>query len=552
MSRLQRPPEPGFVPTVPNLLGNAARVFADRPFLIDDDRTLTYAQAEAESAVLARGLLALGHGKAARVAMLVPSCTDFVLAWLAGSRIGALMQPLSTLYKPAEIDYALGHLDSETLIFLARYGDLDLAGRVEDAIPGLKEQASPELRLASHPYLRRIIVLGECDRPWALGGFEALRQLAAESPALDAAYLRAVEERVVPADLAVTISTSGTTAHPKAVVHTHGTMVRICHEFLDYTDFQPDERNLVSMPLFWVGGFNTSLIPALHSGGALVFPRGPKTADYVDAIERHRVTRVPGWIAQRLQIVREAAAAGRDISSIRGSLLHNHDEAGRQIPEALSAGSFGMTETFGMHTLEKRRSAMPRSKAGTLGRNLPHVQRKIVDLETGLDMQPGGKGELLVRGYTLMNGYYKVEREDVFEADGYFATGDVCSIDEDGYLTFHTRRTEMIKTGGANVAPLEVERVLKEHPEVDEAYVFGIPHAERGQAVIAVFTNAHGKTVAPAELRRHAAERLSAYKVPLAYVQYAGADIPRTASAKVSKITLAQDVSGDPDLYSKS
>jgi len=540
------------VPTVPNLLGNAARVFADRQFLIDDDRTLTYAQADDESAVLARGLLALGHGKAARIAMLVPNCIDFVLAWLAGSRIGALMQPLSTLYKPAEIDHALGHLDTETLVVLARYNDLDLVERIEQAIPGLKDQAAPALQLASHPYLRRIIVPGGCDRPWALGGFDALRELAGANPAIDAAYLRAVEERVVPADLAVTISTSGTTAHPKAVVHTHGTMVRICHEFLDYNNLHPDERNLCSMPLFWVGGFNTSLVPVMHAGAALVFARGPKVSDFIDAIERHRATRVPGWMPQRRQIVRDAAAAGRDISSIRGSLLHYTDEFGREIPEELAAGSFGMTETFGMHTIENRSLAMPRSKAGTLGRNLPHVQRRIVDLETGQELAPGGRGELLVRGYTLMNGYYKVEREDAFDADGYFATGDVCSIDEDGFLTFHTRRTEMIKTSGANVAPLEVERVLKEHPEVDEAYVFGIPHAQRGEAVIAVFTNAQGKSVAPGELRRHAAERLSAYKVPLAYVQFAGPDIPRTGSAKVSKIALADIVLRDSDLFDKA
>lgn len=551
MSKLQKPVDPGFVPTIPNLLAHTLALYGTREFLIDDHRTLTYAEADGLSARLALGLLALGHTKAARVAMLVPNSIDFVLAWLAGSRIGALMQPLSTLYKPAEIDYALGHLDTETLIVPARYNDIDLLQRVEDAIPGLRDQNSANLQLASHPYLRRIIVLGDCDRPWALGGFPALEALAEANPALDEAFLRAVEQRVVPADLAVIISTSGTTSHPKAVVHTHGTMVRVCHEFLNYNNFHPDERNLCSMPLFWIGGFNTSLIPGMHVGAALIFARGPKNADLIDAIERHRATRVPGWIAQRKQMVREAAETGKDLSSVRGSLLHYLDEYGRPIPDELAAGSFGMTETFGMHTIENRQSAMPRSKAGALGRQLPHIQRRIVDLETGRELGSGEKGELLVRGYTLMAGYYKIEREDVLDADGFFATGDVCSIDEDGYLYFHTRRTEMIKTGGANVAPLEVERVLKEHADVDEAYVFGIPHAERGEAVIAVFTNAEGKTVAPGELRRHSAERLSAYKVPLAFVQFASSDIPRTGSAKVSKLSLADIVKSDPDLFKK-
>ena len=540
MQKLQRPADIGFSPTIPNLLRNAVETFGNREFLVEDARTLSYAEVDEASSMVARALLALGSGKAARVGLLIPNGVDWVVCWLGAARAGALTQPMSTLYKPAELEYCLGQLDVETLFVSARYGNIDLLDRLDQALPHLRDQASTTLRLPSHPYLQRIVVLGETDRAWAIKGLDSLRSIASTEPRIDDAFLRQVEDRIVPADLLVTISTSGTTAHPKAVVHTHGTAVRVPHEFLEYIDFQPAERNLASMPLFWVGGLNCNLIPALHVGGTLIFPRGPKTPEVLDAIRKHRPTRVPGWEAQREQLMREALANHVDISCIRGGLNAYLDEQNREIPINLRAGAFGMTESFGMHTLERRRAALPRSKAGSLGRQLAGIQRRIVDLETGQDVAPGNAGELLLRGYSLMAGYYKVEREDTFYADSFFPTGDVCSIDEDGYLSFHTRRTEMIKTAGANVAPLEVERVLRLHADVTDAYVFGLPDPVRGEAVVAVVTAASGNDLDIAALQQLAAENLSSYKVPRSIVQFAISEIPMTASNKVSKAELAK------------
>lgn len=538
MHKLQKPLDPGFVPTLPNLIGHAAKNFGDRPFLVDDVQTRSFAQADAESAELARGLIALGQGKAARVALLLPNTPDWVIWWMATGRAGALTQPFSTLYKPAELEWGLAHLDTETLIVESRYLNIDFLARLEEAIPGLAEQASPDLFLPTHPFLRRIIVVGECDRAWATKGKEAVLAAAAAHPAIDAAYLASVEDKIVPADLLVTISTSGTTAHPKAVVHTHGTAVRITHEFLEYVDFVQEDRNLVGMPMFWVGGLNTNLLPAMHMGASLIFAAGPKTSDMIDAIEKYGVTRLPWWPIQIQGLLKEANERGANLSSMDRA-LHTRDEYGRDIPPARRGSSFGMTETFGMHTIERRTVPIPASKAGAMGRNLPHIQRRIVDLETGLEVPAGQQGELQVRGYTLMAGYYKVEREDVLTADGFYPTGDICSIDEDGYLTFHTRRTEMIKTSGANVAPMEVERVLLGHPQVGEAYVFGMPHPTKGEAVVAVVVPRTGADADTVALRKLTADQLSSYKVPQAIFAMESAAIERTASGKVNKKQLA-------------
>ena len=538
MQKLQKPVDPGFVPTLPNLIVHAAARFADRPFMVEEGRSVTYAEADAQSAALAKGLIALGAGKASRIGLLVANTPDWVLWWFAAGRVGALTQPFSTLYKAAEIEWGLGHLDTETLIIQARYLNIDFVARLEEAIPGLKDQTSTSLFLPSHPYLRRIIVLGECDRPWAIGGKEAVLDAAKAQPVIDDTYLANVQQRITPADVLVTISTSGTTAHPKAVVHTHGTAVRITNEYLDYIDFRPDDRNLVGMPMFWVGGLNTNLLPAMHCGGTLVFAAGPKTSDMIDAIERFKVTRLPWWPIQIQGLVKEATERGADLSSMDHA-LNARDEYGNDIPPTRRAGAFGMTETFGTHTLARRTVPMPASKAGALGRALPHVHLRIVDPETGQILPPGVQGELQVRGYTLMAGYYKVEREDVLTADGFFPTGDVCSLDEDGYLYFHTRRTDMIKTSGANVAPMEVERVLTSHPHVSESYVFGLPHPTRGEAVVAVVVPEKGKAPDIAELRKLTADQLSSYKVPSAILPVDEAIVPRTASGKVNKKHLA-------------
>ena len=532
MQYLQRPTDPGFAPTIPNLLAHAAENFSQAEFLVDDKRTLTFAQADAASAEIAKGLLALRIGKGTRVGLLMPNTADWVLCWLAAARVGALTQLFSTLYKPAELNWGLGHLDVDTLLVAGAYLNVDFLQRLEEAIPDLAAQTSTTLNLPSHPYLRHIVVWGDCDRPWAIKGAEALKAIAAQSPQIDSNFLKQVESKIAPADLLVTISTSGATAHPKAVVHTHGAAVRVPYAFLDYIDFRPDDRNLVGMPFFWVGGFNVNLIPAMHRGATLVFAASSKNADMLDAIKRHKVTRLPWWPIQMKALLQEAEARGADLSSIR-------DLANRLVGSA----SFGMTETFGMHSIEPRTSVLPRDKVGSLGRNLPGVERKIVDLETGLETSPGKAGELYVRGYSVMTGYYKVEREDTFTRDGYFPTADVCSIDHDNYIRFHTRRNDMIKTSGANVAPLEVERVLIAAPSVKEAYVFGLPHPTKGEAVIAVVVGGADGVLDTEAVRQLASTHLSSYKVPQAIVPMDAEAIPRTASGKVNKPSLAQLVS---------
>jgi acyl-CoA synthetase (AMP-forming)/AMP-acid ligase II len=201
-----------------------------------------------------------------------------------------------------------------------------------------------------------------------------------------------------------------------------------------------------------------------------------------------------------------------------------------------------MTETFGTHSSESEFAAAPPGMAGGRGRSMPGIERRIVSVETGEVLGPGEEGELQVRGPNLMRGYLKREREEVFTPDGFFATGDRCSIDADGCLWFNGRVKELIKCAGANVSPLEVEAVLVSYPEVREALVFGLPDPGRGQAVAAAIVPEPGSVFDAEALRRRLKGDLSAYKVPTIYVELAPEDVPRTDTGKPKKELVAQRV----------
>jgi acyl-coenzyme A synthetase/AMP-(fatty) acid ligase len=542
------PPGPEYPPTLPNLIANMVSSFGDRDFLIGVDQRSTFAETDRQAADLALGLLGLGLGKGSRIGILMPNNPEWVISWLAAGRIGAHAVLLSTFYQAGEIRWALRHNDLNTLLISDRYLKADYPERLERAIPQLSDQESTTLYLKEAPYLRHIVVWGETNRPWAMHGPDELLQIARKNPVLERDFLDHVEQNVTPADDLVTICTSGSSAEPKAVVHTHGVTIRAVCSFLDYLDFQGTDCSYSGQPFFWIGGLNVNLIPCMLLGASLAFSATPDPKDILEVIEKEQVSRVSLWPAQVRGLSQLAARGGRDVSSVRTGLGPRLDEYGQAIPSdrLVSSGGgvgLGMTESFGMHSMEKTTNVTPLGKGGNWGRHLPGMERRIVDPETGLVLPPGVEGELYIRGFAMMRGYYKVEREDTFTRDGFFATGDRCVIDEDDYLFFHGRLSEMIKTSGANVAPREVELVIQARPEVREAIVFGMPDEVKGEIVACVVVPAIDDDPLDIEtLRAAIGEEISPYKVPQEFVVMAFEEIPRTGSAKAHKPKLRDAV----------
>lgn len=531
---------PDYPATLPNVIADTTRRYADREFLVMGERRLTFRDVERSSAHLARGLLAAGVGKATRVGIIIANTPDWVEAWYAAGRIGAFTVPLSTFFQAREISWALNEADIDTLLIVDEYLGHNYIERLERAIPELASQTSTQLYLPSHPYLRRIVVWGQCDRPWAIKGPQALRAMADAVPTIDDAYLKTVESLVTPADLLMGICTSGSTAQPKIVVHTHGSVLKTTHAYRSYSlgNFRPDERCLCAMPFFWLGGLNSNLMPVIYEGACLLFSESQRAEDQLDVLIKEKATRASMWPAQFKPIREVAEARGLNLNHLVPG-VEVRDPAGNILPlERRIASLLGMTESFGPHGVGNWGEVLEEKNGASWGRNLEGIERKIVDPTTGETLPPGKDGELYIRGWSMMAGYYKRERGEIFDADGWFPTGDTCHINENGYLYFKGRVSDMIKTAGANVSPQEVELLMVTYPGVAEAIVLGMPDEVRGENVLAVVIPRDGAKIDSAAMQKRMKDEISSYKIPKEFVVMNFSDVPRTTSGKVQRNAL--------------
>ncbi|MGI5328867.1 class I adenylate-forming enzyme family protein [Actinomadura nitritigenes] len=498
--------------TIAELLKRSAREFGSEQYLVTPTDRLSYAEAERRSARAARWLLRHGVGKGTRVGLFFTSDTEWAVWWLAACRVGAVAVPLSTLYTPAEIAKVLRLADLAVLVAPTRVLKIDVAERFEAALPGLPGQEAGNLCLPAAPYLRRIVLTGESDRSWATV-WDA--ESAAVAPA---ELLAAVEDEVTAADLAIMVHTSGSTADPKGVLHTHGTLVRQTSTWpaaiRALTGVPGVPRILCAMPFFWIGGV-LATTGALHEPvTVLVLPRSEARAA-LDLIERERGNGVVGWPAFTQQLRDHPSFAGRDLGS-----------APMLLDGPLDLAMHGVPDGYPVH----------RSMSETAG-SFAFTDTAIVDGE-GRPVPDGEVGELLIRGAGTMAGYNKRERSEVFDQDGWYHTGDrVYRRTGDPRLFYVGRTSELIKAAGANVSPREVESVIEELARVTQCVVIGTDHPTRGEEVCAVLVPAADEIdveALAADVRR----RLSAYKVPTRWVITSSERIPTLPSGKFDRRRL--------------
>jgi acyl-CoA synthetase (AMP-forming)/AMP-acid ligase II len=486
---------------------------------------LRFAEAEARSARLARELLATGVGKGTRVALLAPNGPDFVVGMFAVLRIGAVLVPVNTLYRAQEIGWTLLNADVHTLLTVPSLLSHDYLARLEEAVPGLAAATGPELLLRSSPFLRQIRIFGGSDRVWSRPAEPEVE------PAIDEAFLAAVEAQVCPADTGLVIYTSGSTADPKGIVHSQGTLVRHSWWLGQAHGFRPDDRIFTPNAFFFIGGFVFSLLAPMQSGACLICEERFDPKETLALIERECATIVTGWPHYGPAMASHESFAERDLSAIRAGYLYEILP-----PDAVRfAYSLGMSETCSPHTFWPPGKELPE---GSLGVAVPGVEHKVIDPETGAARPSGERGELCVRGYTVMQGMVGREREEVFDADGWYRTGDEVTITADGHVYFHGRLSDVIKTAGANVSPLEVEAALRALPGVLEAHVVGLPDPSRGQLVAAAVVPDGSVALESGDLRKALRERLAAYKVPRRFDFFTKPALPYKATGKIDKRAL--------------
>ncbi len=517
--------------SIPELLARR-RAEPDGELLVTDDERLSFADADAASLQLADALLASGVGKGTRVGILFPNCAQWLISWLAAARIGALTVPLSTFAPGSELARLLRHTDTQFVLMGRSIAGRDLVERMQDALPGLAA-TGPAIALDDAPYLRRVWVWPSCDRPWSSAWPDAVETVA---PLASSA-----EQEVLPADDLVVVTTSGATAVPKSVVHTHGSLVRHAFILARHRGVTSSDRIYSPMPFFWVGGLTMVVLQALSTGATVLTQDVFEAGSTLALLERERATFVSCWAQASRAMTDHPDFAKRDLSSIRGGTMAEALPP-QQRPSApdLMPNMLGMTETGGPHTMaEVPDTPLPPELRGSFGIPLPGVvEHRVVDAASGIEFAGGEEGEIQVRGPILMDRLYKTERHEVFTADGWYATGDRGWFDDAGHLHFTGRANAMIKTAGSNVSPAEVESVLDSMPDVLHSFVVGLPDPVRGEVVAAAVVACHDVQLSCDAVRSHARRHLSSFKVPTVVRLFREDDLPMLPTGKVDRAGL--------------
>ncbi|HEX5097022.1 MAG TPA: fatty acid--CoA ligase family protein, partial [Acidimicrobiia bacterium] len=344
------------------------------------------------------------------------------------------------------------------------------------------------------------------------------------------ALVGAMEEVVRPADDFVVVFTSGSRGVPKGTIHTHGSALGAVASGLDARRVGADDRLYLPMPFFWTGGLAAGLLTALVAGATIITEAIPQPDRTLALLEREHVTLFRGWPDQAATLAAHPGFATADLSSLRPGSLPAVLPPERRPAPGSRPNLFGMTETFGPYCGAHGDVDLPAAKWGSCGRPLDGIEVRI------LEPDADGLGEIALRGRNVMRGICGRTREETFDADGFYASGDLGVLDADGYLWFHGRRDDMFKVNGATVYPSEVEAALRAIVGVQQAHVTNVTvdHRETVGALVV-------SSLPLDELMRAVRARLSAFKAPTCWVVTdSGDDVPLTATAKVDKPALQE------------
>jgi acyl-CoA synthetase (AMP-forming)/AMP-acid ligase II len=516
--------------TMAAFIRDCAARHGDRVALRFQGRSTTFAQLGREVARTARGLVGAGAVKGARVGVWMANRPEWVIASYAAARVGAVLVPLNTFATPKERDYILRHGDVSLLLMQPSLLKHDFLGELLRDHPGIESGRAGRLLLPALPSLRRIFCLG-LDRP--RGGVEPWSELERLAGDVPEALVDALSDEVHPSDEGVIIYTSGTTSNPKGVLHMTRAPVINGYRFGELMALGPDDCSVTAQPFFWTAGMCHSLGSHLATGATLVIEETFEPGHALQLAADEKATCIIAWPHQDKAMAEHPLARQLDLSRVR-KLEHGSPLArvvGIEKDEWGIYGSYGMSETFTYASAYGALESPERRK--TSGPPLPGMSIRIVDPETGVELPAEARGEIIVKGVTFMRGYYKVVPEDFLDENGYLHTKDGGWMTPAGELKWTGRLSNMIKTGGANVSPLEIESALAGCPGVSVGVAVGIPHPSLGEIVVLAAVPAPGEALDEDTVRAHLRQRLAAYKVPRRVFAFGRSDLDFTGTQKV-------------------
>lgn len=525
--------------TLGDLFDELAAATPQAPALVSGAERLDFAALKARTDAFARALLARGIGRGDQVALLCSNRSEWVVAAGAAAKLGAPVAAISTFSTPRELAYALRHSGARALIMLSAFRDRHFLQALGELCPELARCPPGALQSAALPALRTVVVLDRDATPGAFAPTEFLACCAS----VDA--LEKAQAAVTPDDICFILYTSGSTAAPKGVTLAHGPLLANGFDIGERQHLTVEDRLWLAVPLFWSFGSANAMPAIMTHGGCMVLQEAFEPGGALELIERERCSVYYGMANMARALVEHPDHPGRRLGAMRTGLTIGPPEDITLTIQALGAAElctvYGSTETYGNCAVTDAHDPLP-LKLATQGLPLPGMTIRAVDPETRAPLPSGEIGELAVRGYTTP-GYFGAPELDAQAFDnGWFLTGDLGSIEPDGRVRFRGRLKEMIKTGGVNVAPLEVEHVLLQHPDIVQAHVVGVPDRLKGEIVAAAVEIRTGARPDAAAITAFCRERLASYKVPTRLAFRAAGEFPRTPTGKIHKPGLRQEL----------
>ncbi|MBO9355886.1 AMP-binding protein [Bordetella petrii] len=524
--------------TLAGLLEEQAAARPDHPAILYQGAAISYGELRDAAFGLARSLQALGVRHGDRVGAMLGNQPEWVMMAMATAYLGAVFVPFNTWHKRTEIGWMLAHCRVSCFISVARYLNQDFAGILRDLLPELPACTPGDLRCGRFPALKTVVVL-DGQLPGALT-WNGLLALGAGSPA------KAVREAlaaVAPTDPAYILYTSGSTAEPKGVLLAHDGIVSNGHDMAVRRQIEAQDRVWLGSPLFYALGAANALPITLARGAALVLQGAFTAGSAIETIERTAATAYYGTGNMTRAILDHPDYRQSRIGSLQKGTAGTMAEYKRltlvEMGIRKACAVYGLTESYGNATLSEADDDVD-TKLHTCGRPLPGFELRVVDPQTGRPLKQGEAGLILLRGHTTP-GYFEnpAENARVMRPDGFFDTGDLGSLDAEGRLVFHARLKEVIKSGGINLSPMEIEQLLVQHPHINDAHVVAVPHPVRGQSVVAFAET--NRALSEQEVREFVRERAASFKVPHHVFFRSESQLPRLASGKVAKHKLAQE-----------
>src|SRR5712691_1322890 len=522
--------------TLGGILDDAGRRWGDREAFMFDDRRWTYAAFNAEANRVAKGLMAMGVAPGEHVALWMTNRPEWLFLMFGIARIGACIVPLNTRYRTDDVIYAVTQSRSRTLVTIDLSGPVDYEGMLMETMPRIQRTADG-LEIDGYPDLRRVIVVGETrvahGTPW--------EELIARGARVSDADLATRAASVDPEGLMMLCYTSGTTGHPKGVMHSHRP-IRNTHERAQLIGYTPRDVHMNYLPLFHVYAFSEIAMMCVLTGARHVMMDVFDADRALGLAEQDGATVLHGFEAHWLDLLNAQARKPRTLTVRIGTLPSGVEST---IPIAArvqdvfcpTVSGFGMSETWAFvccshpsHTREQRVHAS--------GYPMNDYEFRVVDPETGRDQPVDVPGELLVRGYAVTNGYWdKPEAtREALDAEGWLHSGDMARIREDGHVVFMGRDKDMLKVGGENVSPAEVEAYLRVMPEVQDAAVVACPDARLAEVPVAFVILEPGRQVGGDTLVARMKGKIASYKIPRHVIFVDG--FPMTSSGKIRKVEL--------------